>query len=380
MAPDVIVIGGGLAGTALTYALARAGVDVLLLERGRLAGEASGATMGMALWIGMQSKADIAQAAVGFERLPTLAEELDADLHFRRLPSLVLAPNEAILVKLGRQAEHFRQAGLPAKIVDPAEMADLEPALDPGEIAGGLYAEQGHLDGAALTLAYAEAARRLGAKIREHSPVQGFEVENNRVTAVQTEQETLSAGQVVVAAGAWSRALAASIGLELPIYHLHGQAVATVPLSLRLNCMVMVARPDGYSGLERWVATSLAEGGAWEEWTDDSEAVDTSVVQLADGRVLLGQVSRAAPVHRISLEPAAVTKIQAGAGELIPILADVPLQRSWIAPVSFTSTQEPMVGSVSGWENLFVCAGFKSILITAPIACEALARQIVNGV
>jgi glycine/D-amino acid oxidase-like deaminating enzyme len=376
MTADIIVIGGGLAGTALTYALARAGADVLLLERGRIAGEASGATMGMALWIGMQTEADIAQAVAGFERLPALADELEADLRYRQLPSLIMAPNEAILVKLGHQAERFRQAGLPAKIVDPAEMARLEPALEPAKIVGALYAEQGHLDGAALTLAYAEAARRLGAKIREYSPIRDFEVEGNRVTALQTEQETLAAGQVVLAAGAWSRALAALIGLELPVYHVHGQAVATVPLSLRLNCMVMVARPDGYSGLERWVATSLAGGGSWEDWDDDSEAVDTSIVQLADGRVLLGQVSRAVPAHRISLDPAAVTQIQAGAGQLVPALADVPLQRSWIAPVSFTPSQEPMLGPVSGWDNLFVCAGFKSILITAPVLCEGLARQI----
>jgi glycine/D-amino acid oxidase-like deaminating enzyme len=378
MASDVIVIGGGLAGTALSYALARAGAEVLLLERGRIAGEASGATMGMALWIGMQSEAEIAQAVAGFERLSTLADELDADLRYRRLPSLLLAPNEAILAKLGHQADRFRQAGLPAKIVDPGEMAHLEPALKRGEITGGLYAEQGHLDGAALTLAYAEAARRLGAKVRDHSPVRAFEVESGgRVTAVQTEQETLPAGQVVLAAGAWSRALAAKIGLDLPIYHLHGQAVATVPLSLKLNCMVMVARPDGYSGLERWVATVLAEGSNWEAWDDDSEAVDTSIVQLADGRILLGQVSRAAPAHRMSLNPAAVTKIQASAAQLAPALADAPLQRSWIAPVSFTATQEPMLGPAPGSENLFVCAGFKSILITAPVATETLASEIL---
>jgi glycine oxidase len=142
--------------------------------------------------------------------------------------------------------------------------------------------------------------------------------------------------------------------------------------------MVMVARPDGYSGLERWVATSLAEGGVWEEWADDSEAIDTSIVQLADGRVLLGQVSRAVPVHRMSLEPAAVTRILANAGQLTPALADAPLQRSWIAPVSFTPTQEPMVGPAPGYENLFVCAGFKSILITVPVAAEALAAEILG--
>lgn len=380
MMSDVIVIGGGLAGTALTYELARAGASVLLLEKGRLAGEASGASMGMALWIGMATDAELAQAVEGFQRLPQLPAELEADLHYRRLPSLVLAPNEAIFVKLRHQAERFQQVGLPARMVDLAEIVELEPALDPAEMIGALYAEQDHLDGTALTRAYADAAQRLGATVREFTPVRDFVVPNDRVTAVETDREHIPAGQVVLAAGAWTRRLAALVGADLPVYHLHGQAVSTVPLPARLNGMVMVARPDGYSGLERWVATSLAAGGSWEEWLDDTAAVDTSLVQLRDGRVLLGQFSRALPAQQLSLQPEAVEQIQSGAVQLVPALAGVPLQRSWIAPVSFTASQAPLLGAVPGYRNLFVCAGFKSILLTAPVLCKKLAQEILATV
>ena len=377
MMPDVIVIGGGLAGSALTYELARAGAGVLLLEQGRLGGEASGGTMGMALWIGMVTEVEIAQAVEGFRRLPQLAEELDADLNYRRLPSLALAPNEAIFVKLRRQAARFQQAGLPARMVDLAEIAELEPALDPAQVVGALYAEQDHLDGAALTQACADAAQRLGATVREFTPVRDFAVVDNRVTVVKTDLDAIAAGQVVLAAGTWTRRLAALAGADLPVYHLHGQAVATAPLPPLLNCMLMVARPDGYSGLERWVATSLAGEGSWEEWRDDTAVQDTSLVQLRDGRVLLGQISRALPAHQLSLQPEAVEQIQFGAAQLVPALISVPLQRSWIAPVSFTPTQEPLSGAVPGYRNLFACAGFKSILLTAPVVCERLAQQIL---
>ena len=112
------------------------------------------------------------------------------------MPSLVLAPHEAIFIKLRRQAERFQQAGLPAKMVDLAEMAELEPALNPTQAVGALLAEQGHLDGAALTEAYANAARRLGAEVREYAPVRGFELKDDRVISVQTDQENVSAGQV----------------------------------------------------------------------------------------------------------------------------------------------------------------------------------------
>jgi sarcosine oxidase subunit beta len=283
---DVIIIGGGIGGTALTYALARAGARVLLLEQGRIAGEASGATMGMALGIGLHSEAEIAQAGQGFLRLATLGEELEADLSYRRLPSLVLAPDEAILTKLQGQAERWRQAGLPAEMVKPAEIIELEPALDQRHFVGALYAQQGHLDGAALTQAYAKAAHRLGAEIREYVTVQGFDLAQGRVVAVQTTQGKLSAGQVVLAAGAWTRSLAALAGVDLPIYYLHGEALATAPVAPILRCMLMVARPDGYSALERRVAAALAAGEtAWEQWQNDVEGQDTSLVQLRDGRV-----------------------------------------------------------------------------------------------
>jgi glycine/D-amino acid oxidase-like deaminating enzyme len=379
MSPDIIVIGGGLAGTALTYALARAGVKVLLLEQGRIGGEASGATMGMALWIGMSSETEIVQAVEGFRRLPRLEDELEADLSYRLLPSLVLAPSEAILAKLRRQADRLQQAGLPARLANPADIAELEPALDCSRIIGALYAEQGHLDGAALTRAYAKAAQRLGAGIREFVSVRGFAVERRRIVAVHTDQATFTPGQVVLAAGAWTRQLAVLAGIDVPVYQLHGQALATAPLAAILNCMLMVARPGGYSDLERRVADSVAAGGSWTNWQDEKEALDTSLVQLRDGRILLGQISRASPRPRLSLRPTAIKRIQQRAARLVPVLADVPIQRSWIAPVSFTPTQEPMLGPLPGCQNLFVCAGFKSILITAPVASETLAQQIVTA-
>ena len=66
------------------------------------------------------------------------------------------------------------------------------------------------------------------------------------------------------------------------------------------------------------------------------------------------------------------------AARAVPALAGMPVQRAWIAPVPFTPDQQPLLGLVPGYANLYVCAGFKSALITAPMACEWLASQIVG--
>ncbi len=379
MSFDVIVIGGGIAGTALTYAPAKAGAAVLLLERGRIAAQASGATMGMALWISLHTDDDLALAVQGIRRLAALSAELEADLSYRLLPALVLAPDEPSLTKLQHHSERLRRIGLPARIVDCTETAALEPLLEPGRYVGALYAEQGHLDPVALTHAYAQSAQRLGADVREYVAVHGFTVERGQVVAVKTRREVFSATHVVLAAGAWTRSLAAQAGFDLPLYHIHGQAVSTASLPLTLSCMLMVARPDGHSALERRVAAALGQSSDWDRWHDDDTGVqDMSMVQLPDGRVLLGQVSRASPSHGMSLCPAAITQIADAAAQLVPALANAPIERSWIAPVPFAPNQQAMLGLIPGSQNLFICAGFKSILTTAPIACQTLARQIVG--
>ena len=375
---DVIVIGAGIAGAALTYALARTGMRVLLLERGKVAGGASGANMGMALWVSARSESDLTWAVQGFQRLATLERELEADFNYRLLPSLVLAPDEAAFTGLQAQAARLSQAGLPAGLVEAAEIADLEPALHPNWLEhGALYGQQGHTDGALLTTAYTQAARRQGAEVWEHVSVSGFEVEQGRVKAVQTTQGTLLAGQVVLAAGAWTRSLAALAGVDLPIYYIQGEALATGSLPPTLRGMVMVARSDGHSALERRVAAALAGGAVvWEQWQNETEAQDVSAVQLRGGPILLGQISRATPSYQSAPRVQVIERIRREAIRLIPALTDAPIQRSWIAPVPFTPDQQPLLGPISGYSNLFGCVGFKSALIMAPPACEMLARQI----
>jgi glycine/D-amino acid oxidase-like deaminating enzyme len=61
----------------------------------------------------------------------------------------------------------------------------------------------------------------------------------------------------------------------------------------------------------------------------------------------------------------------------VPALTDAPIQRSWIAPVAFTPDQQAMLGPAPGCDNLYICTGFKSALIIAPVGCELLARQMI---
>ena len=190
MTADVIVIGSGIAGAALTYAFAKQGVRVLLLEKGTIASGASSGTMGMALWIGLHHETDLKQAEEGLRRLESLENELDARFDYRLLPSLVLAPDETILDDLRQHCQTLERAGFSVDLVDSIRIRTLEPALRAERFAGALIGRQGHLDAVALTNGYVRAARRLGAQIQEQTPVDHFSIENGRINRVHAGRES----------------------------------------------------------------------------------------------------------------------------------------------------------------------------------------------
>src|SRR6266705_3221125 len=157
--PDVIVIGGGVVGTTTAWLVAEAGAEVVLLERGALASGATGRSQGLVL------PPDHAELVPLWRESLALYERLaDAyEFGFDRTPigTLLLATTEAQLESL----EAVTHAG---ERLDPAGVAQAEPALAPGMAGGLLVAEGRRSDPGALVAAAAEAAVRAGADIRLH--------------------------------------------------------------------------------------------------------------------------------------------------------------------------------------------------------------------
>jgi D-amino-acid dehydrogenase len=275
-AADVIVIGGGVIGTASALALAERGASVLLVERGEIA---SGASYGNAGWIspshGMPLPApgvigqalrwlfnpespfyvkprvdlDLIRWLLGFMSAATakrahetmrvnreltlaslaltekLASTPGAEFGFERRGLLMVCESAQGLDVAAHELATIRQLGGDGRALTADEVRTLEPRVR-GQIAGGAYfPADAHLQPARLVAVLAERARARGARLETGHEVIAIERVGRRIARVVTTRGEFSAREVVLAGGAWSPVIAAPLGLRLPVQSAKGYSV-----------------------------------------------------------------------------------------------------------------------------------------------------------
>jgi glycine oxidase len=297
---DVVMVGAGVVGLAAAWRARRRGLGVLVVERDRAGGGASGVAAGM---LAPVSEADfgedraIALNLAGLERWPAFEAELSErsglDTGYRRSGALVVAADRDDAEALRRLAGLQRSLGLEARWLSGRECRRLEPGLSP-RVAGGIETgSEGHVDPAATVAALRAAFRAEGGELVEENPVERISLGpgGGRVEGVVLgDGSAVAAGRVVVAGGAWSGGLG-GIPPEAapPVRPVKGQiltlrSTGREPLARRLvrtpRCYV-VSRADG----------RVAIGATTEERGFDVRVTGEGVHRLLEaGREVLPDV------------------------------------------------------------------------------------------
>jgi sarcosine oxidase subunit beta len=229
---DAVVVGGGVIGTSIACHLARAGVrEVVLVERDELAaGSTSKAAGGVRAQF--SDELNIRLGARSLEAFGRFEEDHGQDIGLHRVGYLFLLSTPEDVATFEASVALQNSLDVPSRLIDPAEARRLSPLITTDGLLAAAYSpDDGHCTPESVVHGYAATARRHGARILRHTEVTGIELHGERITAVATTVGRIETGTVICAAGAWSQAIGAMAGVDLPVWPLRRQVAVTEPVS-----------------------------------------------------------------------------------------------------------------------------------------------------
>ena len=212
---DVVIIGGGIIGAATAYYLAKRGMSVALVEKGRIAGEQSSRNWG---WCRQQDRdrAEIPLIKESLRIWNDLNNEIGAETGFRQTGVLYVTQDPQELAKWERWMEHAREYQLHSHLLSAAEAQAMTPGSAHKWIGGLHTPTDGRAEPSMAGPAIATAARKRGATIHQNCAARGLETEGGAVSGVVTELGTIRTKKALCAGGAWSSLFCRRHGVDLP--------------------------------------------------------------------------------------------------------------------------------------------------------------------
>ena len=352
---DVVVVGGGVNGASIAYALAARRVRVVLVEQGALASGASGRSSAL-VRMHYTNEWDARLAWASFPVFRDWPERMGGPPVFTRTGFLnVVGPPHA--EHLRRNVEMLQRIGVKTSAITPAELRDLQPFANVDDIGAAAYEpESGYANPAETVEGFRRRAVELGARILQWTRVTRIDRTESQVRGVETSAGRIDAGSVVVAAGAWSRRLCDEIGLHLPA---RPKAIDTVavarPPALREPHMVFIDNVQGnYFRPEAGGLTLV--GVPCQEWDIDPDTLGTGL-----------------PPHAAALGAQLLT-------HRIPAMERATLARGYRAFDGYSADRHAILGPVDGIDGLYLATAFSgSGFKIAPAVGACLAELITEG-
>jgi sarcosine oxidase subunit beta len=375
---EIVVIGGGIAGASTAWHLAERGHQVVLLERGEIASEASGVNAGSITSLGWGHDPDLQSylTAGSAEIFKQLALDLGHDFEFRVSGALSAIHTEEQYAWARDRAHRLRATGYAVELITAREARAIEPQIDPA-LPGLLhYPVSAQANPAKATRAFAEAAARSGARILTEHEVTTVAPAGDGYRVVTSRGE-FQAGTLVLATGAWSRALGRELDVPIPIVPVRGQmwATAAVPPCI----FTKIASVE--SGCD-WARDSGADRDNPPDLTiKDGKRLTRHLYgrQTRDGEIIFGG-DRQVVGYDKTVDPSGIEVNRAHAAQVLPFLRWLATARTWAGLMPFSLDGKPIIGRLPGHATAWIVSGLASSGFgRGPMAGKLLAEFIHTG-
>ena len=351
---DIIVLGGGLMGTASAFFLARRGLKVTLIERGRIGAGATVASFGNI----RRSGRHLPQLPLAHRSLALWNKSealLGQDVEFRPTGHLRLIFHEQGLADMRRFADQARSCGLDLEELEPAQIRRRFPGLGPDAIAASFSPDDGSANPRLVGPAFAAAAAAEGAEIVDQTPVRAISRRESGFS-VETDRGQFEAAMLLNCAGAWGAEIAARFREPVPLTTYGPQMAVTEPLPHRILPVV----------------------GMW------SRTHGAYLRQVERGNIVFGGAVERVPVDpdpgHAHADPARLPEQLRAVLRLVPALRDVTVIRQWSGCEGYVRDGLPVMGASATTPGLFHAFGFCGHgFQLGPGVGDAMAELIATG-
>ncbi|MCX7246292.1 MAG: FAD-dependent oxidoreductase [Burkholderiales bacterium] len=347
---DVAIVGGGIVGASAALALRRMGLSVTLLERDFCGSRSSGVNYGGVRRQGRSLvQLPLTQRAHGiWARLPEL---IGIDAEYIRCGHLKIARSEADMASLAAYRDRSRGFGMDLQLLGAAALRERFAWLGERAVGGSLCPQDGHANPRLVSPAFARAAARLGADVREQTRVDELAHDGKEFVLLTTTGVELRSRFLLNCAGAWAATIAEHFGEAVPMVPAHPVMAVTEPLPMFMN-----------------LSLGVEGGGIYARQAPRGNCV------IGGSRGFALDAERARPSRD------AITLVLRGTVELLPRLRHAHIIRSWSGTEGYLPDHEPVIGPSAKQPGLFHGFGFAGAgFQLGPAVGEVLAELVQGG-
>lgn len=397
---SVVIIGAGIVGLTTALTLAERNISVVVLEKGRIAGEQSSRNLG---WVRKTNRlADDIPLAQASDRLwAEMPERVGADVGYKQAGIMFLARNAAQMEMSEKWLNAVDHLSLDSRLLSSREIRNMVPRGQ-GDWKGALYTpSDGRAEPTLAASAIANAAIKKGVTIIENCAVRNLSLTAGKVSGVITEKGEIICEQVLLAAGFWSRRFLGNLGISLPTLPLICSVLKTKPMQGPTD--IAVGAPDFSFRKHQDGGFIITQRGALDApLTLDHLLLGPKYIHQLKSqrnflRISLGKYgfkdlalarrwsnNSISPFEKIRMmDPIANQGLnQEAMNNLIqawPEFANAEIENTWAGVIDITPDSNPVISRVEQLPGLVLATGFSGHGFGTSPAAGHLAADIISG-